>query len=161
MRKRFLIPAALLTIAASTSGFAQADQLPPPDMPHHGMHRPPMPPLMHELHQLGLTESQKQTIRGFFEAGRETMHTQMDAIRKARREFDAAQPGTSDFATAQVNLEQAEVDGAHARVKHEAELRTEIYGVLTDAQKTKLASLIAQRQANEPMMPPPPPPPAD
>jgi Spy/CpxP family protein refolding chaperone len=181
--ERHLLTAALFALAASGPLFAaetasakkiaatNAVRAPDADADHGPDHGPdhgadhehgeghrghPMPPFMHELHQIDLTDAQKQTIRGYFESKRETLHSQMDAVHQARQAFDAALPGSSQFITAQAQLEQVEVAATQARIRNEAELKTKIYSVLTDEQKTKLQTLIAQRPNDRPPPPPPP-----
>lgn len=159
--RRHLFATALLLGAAGPL-WAGADYPPPPpdaDMPDgpppRGPGRHPMPPLMHELHQLNLSDDQRQQIRNLFESKRETMRAQMEALRSARDSFDSAEPGSAAFAKAQSGLEQLETAAAQQRIRNEAELRTKIYALLTDDQKTTLKTLIAQRLADGRRGPPP------
>jgi Spy/CpxP family protein refolding chaperone len=71
---------------------------------------------------------------------------EMQSLRQKRVAFDNATPGTSQFQSAANDLAQAESTAAHAQVLRQADLRTKIYNLLTSEQRTKLASLIQQRQ---------------
>ncbi|MDI3258599.1 MAG: Spy/CpxP family protein refolding chaperone [Sinobacteraceae bacterium] len=148
MRKTlFLISTLVLTLGGSVAAFAQPpDDGSPPPHPMMRHHHPPMP-FMRELHQLGLSDAQKQTLRDYGRQEMQSLKPQMQALFQARLAFLTAQPGTSDFATAQANLSLAASAAAQARVQAEADFMTKAYGVLTDAQKAQLAQLQAQHKA--------------
>lgn len=108
---------------------------------HHGRHG------MSMLDQLNLTDAQRtsvhQLMRQSFQDARPTMQT----LRQKRVAFEKATPGSAEFQAAANDLAQAESSAAHARVLRRAELRTRIYNLLTPEQRTKYASIRAQREA--------------
>lgn len=112
---------------------------------HHGWkhHRGMMP---RELHQLDLSDAQKQSIHAAFKSSRESMRPQFKGLMQQRRAFETAVPGTPEFNTAYGSYAQNAAAVAEARVKAEADLRTQVYSVLTDTQRAKLATLQAQHE---------------
>lgn len=113
--------------------------------PHHRWHNHGGM-MMHGLHQLDLSDAQKQSIHAAFKSSREGMRTQFHALMQQRRAFETAVPGTPGFDTAYGSYAQAAAASAEARVKAEADLRTQIYSLLTDTQRAKLANLQAQHE---------------
>ncbi len=100
--------------------------------------------MMRGLHQLDLSDAQKQSIHAAFKSSREGMKTQFQGLMQQRRAFQTAVPGTPEFNTAYGSYAQAAAAAAEARVKAEADLRTQIYSLLTDEQRAKLATLQVQ-----------------
>lgn len=96
--------------------------------------------------QLGLTDSQRSNVRKLMQENFQQARPEMQALRQKREAFDNATPGTSPFQSAATNLAQAESSAAHDQVLRQADLRTKIYNLLTSEQRTKLASLVKQRQ---------------
>jgi protein CpxP len=96
--------------------------------------------------QLGLTDSQRSNVRTLMQQNFQQARPEMQALRQKREAFDNATPGTSPFQSAANDLAQAESSAAHAQVLRQADLRTKIYNLLTSEQRTKLASLVKQRQ---------------
>lgn len=145
MRNNMIVSAALLAALGFSAGaFAQ----PPgagPDGP--GWHHRHGGPLAHELRQLNLSDAQKASIKQVVQAARPQMRAQMEAVREQRKAFETATPGSSAYQSAAGSLAQAEANAASARVQQQAAIRTQIYALLTDAQKTQLATLIQQREA--------------
>ncbi len=146
MRKLMLVPAAILAAGMlSTAVYAQ-DQGPGdggPGWHHH--HRGGV--LMHELKELNLSDSQKASIKTLFKTSHEQFKPQFEALRTQHQALEAATPGSAEFQNATASLAQASAAAASARVQQEAALRTQIYALLTDAQKQQLSTLQAQHQA--------------
>ncbi|HWY24408.1 MAG TPA: Spy/CpxP family protein refolding chaperone, partial [Nevskia sp.] len=103
--------------------------------------------MMHELKELNLSDSQKASIKTLFKTSHEQFKPQFEALRTQHQAFAAATPGSPEFQSATSSLAQAASSAASARVQQEAELRTQVYALLTDAQKQQLATLQAQHQA--------------
>jgi len=144
--RTLMLPAALLSAAAiAVPALAQSDDGAPPPHEWNGHHRP-MPPFARALHQVGLTDAQKTQIHDLMKASHQSMREQFQSLKQAHDAFDRAVPGTSDFSTAQTNLAQAEAAAAQAHVQQEADLHTKIYALLTDAQKSQLATVLTQLQ---------------
>jgi Spy/CpxP family protein refolding chaperone len=118
--------------------------------PHcgHGRHGGPF---LHELHGLNLSDAQRQAIHGYVQASFQNARSEMQNLRSLRHAFDTAAPGSAGYSTAVAQLADAETKAAGDRVQAMAALRTQIYSVLTDAQKSQLAAKLAS-------LPPPPPP---
>jgi len=98
--------------------------------------------LLHSLHQLNLTEQQKQSVHGILSNAR----TQFQAERQSgsTANFAAlANPGDPNHAAALQDLQTRMA----ARIQARDQIQQQIYGVLTQPQKTQLASIIAAKQA--------------
>ena len=145
MRKLMLVPAAILAAGMlSTAVLAQ----PPEGQGAESAgwhHRGGV--LMHDLKALNLSDSQKASVKALFKSSREQYRPQFQAFFTQRQAFAAATPGTAEFQSATASLAQAASSAASARVQQQAELRTQIYALLTDAQKQQWATLQAQHQA--------------
>lgn len=109
---------------------------------HHGM---AMGGQMYD--QLNLSDAQRTQIKQLTKKSFAEAKPQMQALRQARQAFESATPGTADYQTAAGNLAEAEADAARTRTANRANLRAQVYQVLTPAQRTQLASLRAERQA--------------
>jgi Spy/CpxP family protein refolding chaperone len=96
--------------------------------------------------QLGLTDSQRSSVRTLMQQNFQQARPQLQALRQKQLAFEKATPGTSQFQSAANDLAQAESSAAHDEVLRQADLRTKIYNLLTAEQRTKLASLVQQRQ---------------
>src|SRR6185437_8065096 len=96
--------------------------------------------------QLGLTDSQRSSVRQLMQQNFQQARPEMQTLGQKRMAFENATPGTSQFQSAANDLAQAESTAAHAQVLRQADLRTKVYNLLTSEQRTKLASLVKQRQ---------------
>lgn len=96
--------------------------------------------------QLGLTDSQRSSVRQLMQQNFQQARPEIQSLRQKRMTFDNATPGTSQFQSAANDLAQAESSAAHDQVLRQADLRTKVYNLLTAEQRTKLASLVKQRQ---------------
>lgn len=108
---------------------------------HHGKHA------MGMLDQLNLTDSQRASVHQLMRQSFQDARPAMQTLRQKRMAFENATPGSAEFQTAASALAEAESSAAHARVLHQAELRTRIYNLLTPAQRTQLESLRTQHEA--------------
>ncbi|HVX06209.1 MAG TPA: Spy/CpxP family protein refolding chaperone [Rhodanobacteraceae bacterium] len=141
MRKTYFLSAALVTVlGCAPLAFAQQA-----DHAWHGHHGMAMSGHMYE--QLNLSDAQRSQIQQLVKQNFAQAKPQMQALRQARQAFEAAAPGTADYQTAASNLAEAEADAARARTTNRANLRAQIYELLTPAQRTQLASLQAERKA--------------
>lgn len=152
MRRSLTIAALAAGLALSSAAMAGKDGAGPgrhgPD--HDGPHRGG--PFMHELRDLDLSDAQREQIRGFFKTQREQDKTDRRAQFELRRSFELATPGTAQFQSLTQQLADAQATEARNRVQQMASLRTQVYGVLTPAQRTELAAELAKRP--EPPSPP-------
>lgn len=131
-------------LACSTLAFAAAPQAAsaPATAPQARQQRQPNG----LFSQLGLTDSQRSGVRTLMQQNFQQARPQIQSLRQKRLAFDNATPGTSQFQSAANDLAQAESSAAHDQVLRQADLRTKIYNLLTAEQRTKLASLVKQRQ---------------
>jgi Spy/CpxP family protein refolding chaperone len=153
--RRFLTSASLIASLALT-GVAVAGAGAGPDGHRHGPG--PGGPFMRELRDLDLSDAQKSQIRGFFGAVRDEARTSRDAMRELHRSYDQAVPGTPAFRTLTAQLADAEAAQARERVQKMADIRTQVYGVLTPDQRKQLAVELAKLPefpADEDAPPPP------
>jgi protein CpxP len=143
MRKsmiRSALLAAMLT--CSSLAFAASPQATsaPATTPHAQQQRPNL------FDQLGLTDSQRTSVRQLMQQNFQQARPEMQTLGQKRMAFESATPGTSQFQSAANDLAQAESTTAHDQVLRQADLRTKVYNLLTSEQRTKLASLVKQRQ---------------
>ena len=143
MRKTYLLfSAAALVTALGCAPLALAQQA---DHAWHGHHGMAMGG--HMFDQLGLSDAQRAQIKQLTRQAFAQAKPQMQALRQARQAFESAAPGTAGYQTAASNLAEAEADAARTRATNRANLRAQIYQVLTPAQRTQFASLRAQHRA--------------
>lgn len=140
---------AALALAVAVPAFADTAPLPvPADHAGHWHHRHRMrSPFMRALHHLDLSDAQKQVIRDDFRQSRVTAKAQFQNLRAKRRAFQTAVPGDAGYDNASLAYAQAAATAAQARVRRQTRLRSEIYGQLTDAQRSQLAQLLAADRA--------------
>jgi Spy/CpxP family protein refolding chaperone len=96
--------------------------------------------------QLGLTDAQRTSVRQLMQQNFQQARPEMQSLMQKRLAFDNATPGTSQFQSTTSDLAAAESSAARDQVQRQADLRTKIYNLLTSEQRTKLASLVQQRQ---------------
>lgn len=156
MRKTYLLSAAVVVVlGCAPLAFAQqtdASQTGAPQSAssqtghawhgHHGMATGG-----HMYDQLNLSDAQRSQIKQLMQQNFAQAKPQMQALRQARKAFEAAAPGSADYQTAASNLAEAEADAARTRTTNRANLRAQIYQLLTPEQRTQLASLQAERKA--------------
>ncbi|HLI18496.1 MAG TPA: Spy/CpxP family protein refolding chaperone [Rhodanobacteraceae bacterium] len=141
MRKTYLLSAALVTaLGCAPLTFAQTA-----GHAWHGHHGMAMGGHMYD--KLNLTDTQRDSIKQLRQQSFAQMKPQMQALRQSRQAYESATPGTAAYQTAASNLAEAEADATRARVTNEANLRAQIYKLLTPTQQTQLANLRAQREA--------------
>jgi Spy/CpxP family protein refolding chaperone len=109
---------------------------------HHGMAMGG-----HMYDQLNLSDAQRTQIKQLTQQDFAQAKPQMQALRQARQAFESASPGTAAYQTASSNLAEAEADAARTRTTNQANLRAQIYQLLTPAQRTQLAGIRAQHKA--------------
>jgi len=145
-----LAAGAALTAASSMSIASAADTTTPPPPPPgaqgpHGWHHHGGP--WHLLGKLGLSAAQKQQIKSIMTAARpqmKTLHEQMHANMLKLRQTKPTDPNYSSV-TSQVSQTHGTLSAQ--MLTQRAEVRAQVYKVLTPAQQTQLATLEAQMQA--------------
>lgn len=143
MRKIHLLSAAVVA-ALACAPLAFAQQAAPAGHWHHGVAMGG-----HMYDQLNLSDAQRTQIKQLTRQTFAQAKPQMQALRQARQAFESATPGTADYQTAASNLAEAEADAARTRTTNRANLRAQIYQLLTPEQRTQLASLQAEHKAQK------------
>ena len=143
MRKTLLSMVAAAAISGSTLALAAAAGagMDHGRHDHHGMST------MHELHKLNLSDAQRAQIKQLTKQNFEQLKPQMQAVRQQRKTFESMDPTASGYQAAANTLAQAEANMARARVLQRASLRTQVYNLLTPAQRSQLVAMREQRQA--------------
>ena len=97
--------------------------------------------------KLDLTDGQrasvKQIVRNSFAQNKD----QREALRQQREAFRSMTPDQVGYQAAAARLGQAEGNATELRVQQKANVRAQIYAVLTPAQKAKMATMRAEKQA--------------
>lgn len=140
MRKSTLL-SAVLVAALGCTPFAFAQQAGHAWHGHHGMAMGG-----HMYSKLGLSDAQRTQIKQMTRQDFAQSKPQRQALRRARQAYESATPGTAAYQTAVSNMAEAEADAARSRATNRANLRAQIYQVLTPTQRSQLADLHAQRQ---------------
>jgi Spy/CpxP family protein refolding chaperone len=147
-----LAAGAVLTAASSAVVASAADTTtPPPPAPGaqgpHGWHHHGGP--WHLLGKLGLSATQKQQIKDIMTAARpqmQTLHEQMHANMLKLRQTKPTDPSYSSV-TSQVSQTHGTLSAQ--MLTQRAEVRAQVFKVLTQPQQTQLATLEAQMQAHK------------
>lgn len=97
--------------------------------------------------KLDLTDAQRASIKQIRSSNRAQHKGQRIALRQQREAFRSMTPDQVGYQAAAARLAQAEGNATQARVQQRANVRAQIYAVLTPAQKAKLATMRSERQA--------------
>jgi Spy/CpxP family protein refolding chaperone len=155
MKSRHAITAlvATLGLASSTALFA-ASPTPAPDAQQqqhawagkqHGMHGSGMDfGFMHALHQLNLTDAQKQSVKSILDSNRDQSRSFHESLRANHQTLSTMAPDDPNYANA---LATAKNLSAQA-VQNASDLRVQIYAVLTADQKAQLPQVLAKQQSD-------------
>jgi Spy/CpxP family protein refolding chaperone len=95
---------------------------------------------------LGLTADQQQKIRGVFESARPEMEQVRDRSRENAEKLRAAQPGSAGYDAVVSEVARNAGELASRAVTNGAQLRAQVWAVLTPDQRQKLETLQAQRR---------------
>jgi len=148
MRKHTLLGLALASaLAIGTTVAVAATDAGGPGPSGHGWHGHRGHGQMMMLHKLNLSDAQKASIKQIVSTNREQNKGQRQALRRQRAAFESMTPNQVGYQAAAASLAQAEGQAAQARVQQMANLRAQIYAVLTPAQQAQAATLKAQAQA--------------
>lgn len=99
------------------------------------------------LHKLNLTDAQKASIKQIVSSNRSQNKPAREALRQQRQAFEAMTPGQAGYQAAAASLAQASGQATQARVQQMANVKAQIYALLTPAQQAQAATLPAQAQA--------------
>jgi Spy/CpxP family protein refolding chaperone len=139
---------ALLTAAASFSNAGAADDAttapPPPGSRAHGEHGPHGFGPERIFSKLGLTADQQASIKSIMTAAKPQMQSLNEKMQANHLKLMQTKPDDPNYGNVVAEVAQANATLASQRTTQAAGLRTQMYAVLTAAQKTQLATLEAQ-----------------
>jgi protein CpxP len=142
MRKTILLGLTLAS-AIALSTFAVAA---PAGGGHGGWHGHGHGGQLMALKKLNLTDAQRASIKQIVKASFEQNKPQRTALRQQRAAFESMTPDQVGYTAAASRLAQAEGSATQARVQQQANIRAQIYAVLTAPQKAQLATIKTQRE---------------
>ena len=140
---------AAATVGASTAAAADeaAAVAPAPGAGPHGWGHGPGGP-GHLFSKLGLTAEQQASIKAIMTAAKPQMKSMHDQMRANHLKLMQTKPDDPNYGNVVAEVAQSNAALASQHTSHAAELRTQMYAVLTPAQKTQLTALEAQWAAN-------------
>jgi Spy/CpxP family protein refolding chaperone len=152
---RKLLPAllaagAVLAGAAGMSAAIAADEATsaaPPAPGAHGWHHHRGP--WHLLAKLGLSAEQKEQIKGIFTAARPQMQSLHEQMRANMQKLHQTQPTDPNYTSIASQVSQTHGSLAAQSLTQRAEVRAQVFKLLTPAQQTQLATLEAQMAAHK------------
>jgi protein CpxP len=148
MRKHTLLGLALASaLAIGTTVAVAAPGAGDPGASGHGWHGHRGHGQMMMLHKLNLSDAQKASIKQIVGTSRAQNKGQWQALRQQRSAFEAMTPNQVGYQAAAASLAQAEGQATQARVQQKANLRAQIYAVLTPQQQAQAATFKSQAQA--------------
>jgi periplasmic protein CpxP/Spy len=151
MTATLLTAGAVLTAAAGMSIASAADdtaatQPPPPPGPH-GWHHRGGP--MHLLGKLGLSAEQKQQVKEIMTAARPQMQALHEQMHANMLKLQQTQPTDPNYSSIASQVSQTHGSLSAQMLTQHAELRAQVFKVLTPEQQTQLAGLEAQMQSHK------------
>ena len=149
MRKHTLLSLALASaLAIGTTVAMAAPGASGPNASNHGWHgHHDRHGQMMMFHKLNLSDAQKASVKQIVSTSRQQNKTQWQALRQQRAAFEAMTPNQVGYQAAAASLAQAEGQATQTRVQQMANVRAQIYAVLTPAQQAQAATFKAQAQA--------------
>jgi len=133
---------ALSTSAAADDAAAAAPA--PGAGPHEWGHGPGGDGPGHLFSKLGLNAEQQASIKAIMTAAKPQMKSMHDQMRANHLKLMQTKPDDPNYGNVVAEVAQSNAALASQRTARAAERRTEIYAVLTPAQKTQLTALEAQ-----------------
>jgi Spy/CpxP family protein refolding chaperone len=120
----------------------------PPEGPsgHHGWghHRGPW----HMLSKLGLSDAQKAQVKTIMTAARPEMQSLHEQMHANMQKLQQTQPTDANYSTIAAQVSETHGSLSAQMMTQQANIRAQIYKVLTPAQQTQLATLQAQMAAH-------------
>lgn len=134
------VTAAQQTVTSVTNPSAGAQQTRRAGMARRGTRQRARQPMFRVLHQLNLTDQQKQQARSILQTNREGTKAQRQELRKLSQQWRGGTLGPEGLARA-TELRKQLREGRQA-------VRVQLAGILTPEQKAKLEEMIKTRRAN-------------
>lgn len=142
---------AVLTAATGMSFVSAADEAtttptpPPPGAPGWHHHRGPW----HLLAKLDLNATQKQQIKDIMTAAHPEMQSLHEQMHANSLKLQQTQPTDPNYSSIASQVSQAHGSLAAQAMTQQADVRAQVFKVLTPAQQGQLATLEAQMQAHK------------
>ncbi|MEP6548080.1 MAG: Spy/CpxP family protein refolding chaperone [Gammaproteobacteria bacterium] len=142
-----LLSAGAALVAVCSMSMATAADVsttpPPPEAPGaHGWHHHRGPE--HLLGKLGLSEAQKQQIKGIMTAARPQMQSLHEQMRANSLKLQQTPPTDPNYSSIASQVSQTQGSLTAQGMTQRAEVRAQVFNVLTPAQQTQLMALEAQ-----------------
>jgi protein CpxP len=140
-----LTAGAVLTAATSMSIASAADEAaatPPAPPGPHGWHHGGGP--WHLLGTLGLSATQKQQVKDIMTAAHPQMQSLHSQMRANSLKLRQTQPTDPNYASIAAEASQTQGSLSAQMMTQQADVRAQVFKVLTPAQQTQLAALEAQ-----------------
>jgi protein CpxP len=99
--------------------------------------------------KLNLTDAQRASIKQIMQSSFAQNKTQWQALRQQRSTFESMTPDQVGYQAAAASLAQAEAAATQVRVQQKANVRAQIYAVLTPTQKAQMATMKLAKQARQ------------
>jgi Spy/CpxP family protein refolding chaperone len=138
-----LAAAAFSTVDAQDATTAPA----PPPPGAHGWHHHHGP--WHMLSKLGLSDQQKAQVKTIFTNARPQMQSLHQQIRANQQKLQQTQPTDANYSSIASQVSQTHGSLSAQMMAQQADVRAQIFKVLTPAQQTQLATLEAQMRARK------------
>jgi Spy/CpxP family protein refolding chaperone len=146
-----LAAGAVLTAATGlnvASAAEDATTTPPPPAPGaHGWHHHRGP--WHLLGQLGLSDTQKAQIKEIMTAAHPQMQSLHEQMRANSLKLQQTKPTDPNYTSIASQVSQTHGSLAAQAMTQKAEVRAQVFKVLTPAQQTQLATLEAQMHSHQ------------
>jgi Spy/CpxP family protein refolding chaperone len=146
-----LAAGSVLTVAAPLSIASAADDAattpPPPPPGPHGWHHHGGP--MHLLGKLGLSAEQKQQIKDIMTAAHPQMASLHEQMHANSLKLQQTQPTDPNYSAIAAQVSQTHGSLSAQMMTQHAEVRGQVFKVLTPAQQAQLATLEAQMQTHK------------
>ncbi|MGO4700014.1 Spy/CpxP family protein refolding chaperone [Dyella sp. 2RAB6] len=142
MRKSLFLGLALASaMTLGTAAFAAGQDGGPRFGGEHGHHSFGM-----GMQKLNLTDAQKASIHDLVKNSFGQNKPQRDSLRAQRQAFESMTPDQVGYQAAAVQLAQAEGTATQTRVQQQAQLKAQIYALLTTQQKAQWVTLKQERE---------------
>jgi protein CpxP len=141
-----LTAAAGMSIASAQTTTGATATPPAGPSGHHGWghHRGPW----HLLSKLGLSDAQKAQVKTIMTAARPEMQSLHEQMHANMQKLQQTQPTDANYSTIAAQVSQTHGSLSAQMMTQQANIRAQIYKVLTPAQQTQLATLQAQMAAH-------------
>jgi periplasmic protein CpxP/Spy len=143
-----LLAAGTVLTAATGLSIANAAEeaaaAPPPAGPHAWNHHGPG----HLLGKLDLSAEQKQQIKAIMASAHPQMQSVHEQIRANSLKLSQTKPTDPNYASIAAAASQTHGSLSAQMMSQRADIRAQVFKVLTPAQQTQLATLESERQAN-------------